>query len=56
MPVIAYFEFELEIETVEVLELYLSVASPKNRPFEKIDFLRSTSCVVFLKAHIKISY
>ena len=34
----------------------LSGGSAKNRPFEKIDFLWSTSYVVFLKANVKISY
>ncbi len=35
---------------------YLSAGSRENHLFEKIDFLRSTSNVFFLKAHIKISY
>ena len=34
----------------------LSGGSAKNQPFEKIDFLWTTSYVVFLKAHVKISY
>jgi hypothetical protein len=34
----------------------LSAGSRENHLFEKIDFLRSTSNVFFLKAHIKISY
>ena len=34
----------------------LSAGSPENVMFQKIDFLRSTSYVVFLKAHIKIRF